>query len=136
VVSICRIVSETARSLPPFTLELAGLGVFPTPRRPKTLWAGVSVGAEELKELHARLEEPLLELGCYRREDRAYAPHLTLGRVTREEQGGEWGPILAQHADWQGGATSIDEILVMSSELRRDGPLYSVMGRGQLLGAV
>jgi RNA 2',3'-cyclic 3'-phosphodiesterase len=134
LVPICRIVKEQAQALPPFTLELTGLGAFPTPRRPKILWAGIADGADDLKRLHGLLEAPLLELGCYRREDRAYSPHLTLGRLADEDRNGAWASILTKHADWHGGAATVDEVLVMSSELGRDGPIYSVMGRGKLAG--
>ncbi|MCE9530154.1 MAG: RNA 2',3'-cyclic phosphodiesterase [Planctomycetes bacterium] len=134
VVSICRVVKKHAAEMPPFTIETAGLGAFPSLRRPRTIWAGISEGAEELKQLHERLEGPLLELGCYRREERAYSPHLTLGRLTQDDRDGAWAPILAKYADWNGGSTRVNEVLVMSSELRRDGPLYTVMGRGKLAG--
>jgi 2'-5' RNA ligase len=134
VVSICRIVKQQSAKLPPFTLELGGLGAFPTPRRPKILWIGITQGVEQLTRLHDALEEPLLELGCYRREDRAYSPHLTLGRLTQEDRGNAWSSIIARHAEWQGGSSEITEVLVMRSELGRDGPVYSVMGRGPLQG--
>jgi 2'-5' RNA ligase len=134
IVPICRIVQEQASRLPSFTLEFGGLGAFPTPRRPKILWVGVTRGTDELTRLHDVLEEPLLELGCYRREERAYSPHLTLGRLTQEDRGGAWSSILTKHADWQGGSTDVAEVLVMQSELLRDGPVYSVMGRAPLMG--
>jgi 2'-5' RNA ligase len=76
----------------------------------------------------------LLELGCYRREDREYTPHLTLGRLSHEDRAEDWGATLARHADWQGGSSPVDEVLVMASEMRRAGPEYSVMGRGPLGG--
>ena len=50
-------------------------------RRPKVLWAGISEGSAELIELFTALETPLAEAGFYRPEERAYAPHLTLGRL-------------------------------------------------------
>jgi RNA 2',3'-cyclic 3'-phosphodiesterase len=131
---ICRIVKEQAVGFPAFTLEIGGIGAFPTPRRPKILWAGVNEGAADLKRLHQRLEQPLLELGCYRREERAYSPHLTLGRLSEDDRAQAWGSIIAQFADWQGGSARIDEVLVMSSELRRSGPIYSVVGRVPLEG--
>jgi 2'-5' RNA ligase len=134
VVPICRIVAEQCARLPRFALEVKGLGAFPTSRRPKILWAGLTEGVEELKRIHAALEPPLLERGCYRREDRAYSPHLTLGRLTQEDRAGAWGPILAKHADWQGGTTPVEEVLIMRSELGRAGPVYSVMGRAPLTG--
>ena len=134
VVSICRVVRDRARKHAPFTLETAGLGAFPNTRRPKILWAGITEGVPELRTLHADLEEGLLDLGCYRREDREYTPHLTLGRLGHDDRAEEWAAVLAEHADWQGGATSVEEVLVMASEMRRGGPEYSVLGRGQLGG--
>jgi len=135
LVPICRILKDQTHGFPSFTLEIGGLGAFPTVRRPKILWAGIQEGADDLKRLHQRLEQPLLELGCYRREDRAYSPHLTLGRLTEDDRAEAWGPIIAKHADWHGGSAQIDKILVMSSELRRSGPVYSVIGRARLDGA-
>jgi len=134
VVQICRVVQARSRKHAPFTLATSGLGAFPNARRPKILWAGLTDGLTELRKLHADLEGGLLELGCYRREDREYSPHLTLGRLSHEDRADEWASILAKHADWQGGSSPVDEVLVMSSEMRRDGPEYAVMGRAPLGG--
>jgi RNA 2',3'-cyclic 3'-phosphodiesterase len=134
VVDICKVVARRAAKHTPFALEVAGLGAFPNVRRPKILWAGITDGAEPLKALHADLEEGLLELGCYRREDRGYTPHLTLGRLTQDEESEAWGAVLTRNKDWQGGSSAVDEVLVMASKLRRDGPQYSVMGRASLGG--
>lgn len=136
VVSICREVKKAAEGVAPFTMEVVGVGAFPNLRRPKVLWTGVGAGAEELKLLHDLLEAPLLNLGCYRREERDYTPHLTLGRLTPEERGPEWGSLLAKHAEWEGGEVMVDEVLIMSSELQRQGPMYTVMGRFPLMGRV
>ncbi len=134
IVPICRGVIEGAKQISPFAMELKGLSAFPTPRRPKILWTGVTEGKESLKAVHQSLEVPLLELGCYRREERAYHPHLTLGRLNKEDRAGEWGRIITGHADWDGGITHVNEVLVMRSEPGREGPVYSVMGRGKLKG--
>jgi len=132
LVPICRIVNKGVRGIAPFDMAIGGLGVFPTPRRPKVLWAGVKEGAESMRQIHAHLEAPLLEQGGYRREERGYNPHLTLGRITHDERTSAWGPLLANYANWEGGTTRVEEVLVMSSELRRDGPVYTVMGRARL----
>jgi 2'-5' RNA ligase len=73
-----------------------------------------------------------LELGCYRREDRAYTPHLTIGRVRSDQPNDSLTKLLAQKAKWEGGATAVREIHVMSSELGRDGPTYAVLSRAKL----
>jgi len=132
--AVCRIVAAVAATEPPFAVGVSGVGAFPNVRRPKTLWAGITDGAAELIRLHDALEQPLLELGCYRREDRAYTPHLTLGRVKSDEDGTKLAPELPKHLGWSGGQTTVTEVVLFSSELRRAGPEYTALGRGPLRG--
>jgi len=33
---------------------------------------------------------------------------------------------------WNGGQTTVDEVVVFASDLTRDGPVYTVLGRGEL----
>jgi 2'-5' RNA ligase len=134
LIKVCRAVEDVCRRHAPFTMSIGTTGAFPNTRRPKVLWAGVGDGAEELTAIHEALEPPLLELGCYRREDRPYSPHLTLGRVKGDEGAERLAAVLARNADWHGGDVRVTEVLVMSSELGRDGPIYSVMSRAKLLG--
>jgi 2'-5' RNA ligase len=131
---ICRVVANVANTEAPFLLTVAGVGAFPTPRRPKVIWGGITDGADALTRLHTAIEAPLLELGCYRTEDRAFTPHLTLGRLKGEEDGNLIAPELSKLADWKGGYTQVEEVLVMSSEMRRNGPEYTVVGRAALMG--
>ena len=63
-----------------FQLGLSQLGVFPNPRRPRVLWAGIQGDLTILAELQARVEEAAGQMG-FAPEQRPYRPHLTLGRV-------------------------------------------------------
>ena len=89
-------------------------------------------GAAELIAVHGALIEPLEAIGCLRREERAYHPHLTLGRTKSDEPSEQLAKLLATHETWSGGETTIREVLVMSSELTRQGPTYTVLSRGRL----
>lgn len=131
VPSVCAAVAEACAEHKAFAMTVATTGGFPNTRRPRTVWAGVTEGAEAVSALHAGLERPLLELGCYRREERKFTPHITLGRL-KGERGGDLGTELARLADWHGGDTTVREVLVMSSELTHDGPVYTVLSRGKL----
>jgi RNA 2',3'-cyclic 3'-phosphodiesterase len=64
----------------PFEAELSGFGAFPSARRARILWAGIGAGSEPLRDLARDVEVSLEPLG-FEREDRAYVPHLTLGRA-------------------------------------------------------
>lgn len=130
--SLCKAVSEACSEVSPFAMTVEGVGCFPNLRRPRVLWVGVGDGKEEVVALHDRLEPPLLELGCYRREDRQYTPHLTLGRVTGDGSTDQLTAALTKKADWHGGQIAVREVHVMSSILGRDGPEYAVLGRAKL----
>ncbi len=132
VLQVCRAVAEQTQQHPSFTMSIETVGCFPNPRRPRVLWIGVGEGAQELCALHDGLERPLLDLGCYRREERKYTPHITLGRVKSERPADKLTAELNKHAGWRGGQTTVDEILIMSSQLSSHGPVYTVLSRAKL----
>ena len=132
VPAVCRAISEVTQQHSAFPMSIEGVGCFPNMRRPRVLWIGVGAGTQELCALHDSLEPPLLDLGCYRREERRYTPHITLGRVRSERPADQLGPTLAQQAGWHGGEINVREILVMSSELTPRGPIYTVLSRAKL----
>jgi 2'-5' RNA ligase len=85
-------------------------------------------------ELHDALEFELAKLG-YRSENRRYRPHLTIGRVRQSPQGiGELGRLLEQHADFDGSVALVDEVVVFSSELGREGPTHEPLYHAELKG--
>jgi 2'-5' RNA ligase len=132
VPAICQAVADVCKEYASFPMAVESAGCFPNPRRPRTLWVGIGEGVQELCRLHDALEPPLLDLGCYRREERKYTPHITIGRVKTERPGDKLEPALAKNAAWRAGETTVREVLVMSSELTRDGPLYTVLSRAKL----
>jgi RNA 2',3'-cyclic 3'-phosphodiesterase len=131
VAKICGMVAETAATHESFRLSVEGAGCFPTPRRPRILWAGVGTGADALVALHDDLEKPLTTLG-YRREERRYKPHVTLGRVRSAAPADGLARALAEQAKWKGGETLVKELHVMSSELTPRGPTYTILSRAPL----
>ena len=134
VLAVCKAVEAVAAGEPPFPLRVSGVGAFPTPRRPKVVWGGVTDGADALRRLHAALQTRMLDLALVAREERAYTPHLTLGRVKGEADGQALAAELPKLLAWDGGRGVVDEVIVYSSELRRDGPEYAVLGRAPLAG--
>ena len=64
----------------PFEAELSGFGAFPSAMRARIVWAGIGEGSEPLRALTRDVEASLEPLS-FEREDRAYVPHLTLGRA-------------------------------------------------------
>ncbi len=132
VPAVCRIVADVSATHPAFGMTLAGAGAFPTPRRPRTLIVHVTDGERELIALHDALEAPLLDHGCYRRENRPFKPHLTIGRVRGRADDARLTAAIRKFEAWQGGETRVQEVLVFSSQLRPDGPEYTILSRAPL----
>lgn len=63
----------------PFDVELKDLGWFPNERSPRVLWVGVH-GNSALENLAHATEDCLTKIGIAR-DERPFAPHLTLARI-------------------------------------------------------
>jgi len=131
VVEVCRIVAETAKEHSSFMMSVETAGCFPNSRRPRVVWVGVGAGMQSLCAIHDDLETAFLNLG-FRREDRKYSPHITLGRVKSDRPTESLASALAQQAGWKGGEFQVSELLVMGSKLKPGGPEYTVLSRAKL----
>ena len=80
-------VTAALRTLPPprakLTLGLAGLGAFPSLRRPTTLWVGGTDASGYIAALATAVGRELRRLGAPV-ETRPFSPHFTLARVPRD----------------------------------------------------
>ncbi len=132
VLDVCRAAQKAVAAMPSLTVNIEGTGCFPNARRPRVLWVGVTDGAAEVCAVHDAIEAPLLDLGCYRREVRAFTPHVTLGRVKSDGPADAIAKALVAHQTWSAGDVLVREVKVMSSELTRDGPTYTVLCRAKL----
>jgi 2'-5' RNA ligase len=128
---ICRRMAEVAARFEPIEVAVGGLGAFPDLKRPRTVWVGASEGQEALAALNEALEESLAEMG-FNRERRRFSAHLTIGRVRSSKNVDQLTELIEKSADFTAGGTVADEIVLVSSQLERGGPLYDIMGRAEL----
>jgi 2'-5' RNA ligase len=107
---------------PRCTISVKGLGIFPDAKRPRVLWAGVE--GRGLAVLAEGVESALAPLG-FEREQRAFKPHLTIGRW---REGKRAGPELERElATWRGfdfGRSGIVSVELFQSILKRPGAEY------------
>ncbi len=119
---------EAASPFDPFSFSVSGLGCFPNLKRPRVLWAGIDpAGAKSLIELQAAVEQQLAALP-YPPEERAFSPHITLGRVRREarpEDAVKAGEAVRAQSKVELGSELVNAVTLMKSDLRSGGPVYT-----------
>ncbi len=115
-----------------FTLRLDVTGVFPNSRQPRVLWAGLSGEVETAGELHRRLDEELAPVG-FKREEKEFRPHLTVGRLKSNRKSRELIALADSHP-LPALSFEVSEIVLMRSELHPAGARYTPLAKASLGG--
>jgi 2'-5' RNA ligase len=127
VVEVARVVERVAADTRGFALEVGSTGCFPPRGEVRIVWAGAAEGSGGLVGCVERLEAGLAELG-FAPEGRAYSPHITIGRVREDHSRGRLREAVTA-ARFEPLLQEVSEMVVMSSELSRTGPTYTVVSR-------
>jgi len=109
-----------------FEISVGGSGAFPNYRQPHVIWVGVEA-PQELTAIQNGIEAATARLG-YAREERAFSPHLTLGRVSRNATAQDVKEIsksLEKTRVGFLGATCVENIYLYRSDLRPTGAVYT-----------
>ena len=106
-------------------VEIAGLGCFGSSRVPRVIWAGVCPAAP-LIEMYQQVCRRLPQVGDAAARAKEFHPHLTIGRVRSARNAESLTAAIARNADTVFGALEITEICLMESQLRPDGPVYTL----------
>ncbi|HEX5033713.1 MAG TPA: RNA 2',3'-cyclic phosphodiesterase, partial [bacterium] len=106
-----------------FQLQPQGLGVFPTPMRPRILWLGFR-SEGRLLDLQKSIEKSLQRLGLPP-ENKPFSPHLTLGRC-KFPAPREVGAFLARHRDFQAESFEVREFRLYSSTPSPRSSIYRI----------
>ncbi|MFQ5630089.1 MAG: RNA 2',3'-cyclic phosphodiesterase [bacterium] len=122
IAEIGKIIKEIATGTTGFNLTIDHLGAFPNFRTPRVFWVGSSHIPAALSHLVAGLEEQIQPLG-FKKERRAFKPHLTLGRVKGRDFR-ETVAFLKNHP-FEPQTFDCNEIILMRSDLQPAGALYT-----------
>ena len=126
--------AEAASHASPMRLSVAGLGVFPNPRRPQVIWAGLAGELEALQALQQAVEAMSAGLG-FAPEARAYKPHLTLARVSGSLRPADQMRLLEQleaRREDVFGRFQAGTLCLVRSDLRPNGSVYTVLSAAPL----
>lgn len=120
---------EATQEVSPFQLRLRGAGAFPNMNRVQVLWVGVEGELDKLLELQKRVDDNTAQLG-FPKENRAFSPHLTLGRVRNEAELAErqkLGKLLNATTFSSQQIIRVDAIYLIRSQLTRTGAIYTAL---------
>lgn len=123
---------EAATSHAPFTLRLASLGTFGSARSPRVIWVGLAGEVARLRALQSTVADALEARG-FAREERPFAPHLTLARIKQPLSDAALTALTRAQGEPAPDATwRADAIAVMKSELARPAARYTALSRWPL----
>jgi 2'-5' RNA ligase len=130
LVEVSNIVKDVAGRHKGFSLEVKHVGSFGGSSA-RVLWVGAGEDCTELLQLQAELEEKL-EVAGWPKEARQFAAHLTLCRIKNAKAGFKMAQLAEGYKDYEIDSLSVDSICVYESQLKPEGPIYTVLGRYQL----
>ncbi|HOB11455.1 MAG: RNA 2',3'-cyclic phosphodiesterase [Acetomicrobium sp.] len=122
-------------NIEPFILELSGIGGFPTLKRPRVLWLGVSGDLTSLLGLQSIVEDVCSSFREVHRDDKPFSPHLTLARIKRPS---DITPSIVEHlplVEFPKLLWHVKVLTFMKSDLTPEGAIYTPLARYHLGGA-
>jgi 2'-5' RNA ligase len=135
VTGIAGAIEETAQGIPPFHLEISGLGAFPSLKQVRVFWVGIGGELDKLSRLQQNIDSALAALG-FAKEERSFVPHLTLARIRQGASPPErrnFGELVGSTIFEDKYHVEVEAISLMRSQLTPAGAIYtrlSVVGLG------
>ncbi|HKA14158.1 MAG TPA: RNA 2',3'-cyclic phosphodiesterase [Myxococcota bacterium] len=126
VADLAREVGAATRGVAPFAASLAGLELFPSPRRPRVVALGLEPAAA-LCALAEAVERGAVAAG-FAPEARAFRPHLTLGR-TRDQRRFRLAADVTASVTAPGESWEVVETVLFCSDLALGGARYAPLAR-------
>ena len=125
---VSTIIDDIARARSKFEITAKDIGAFPRIEHPRVIWVGLDKGAAETAGLAAAVEEALAGIG-FKKEERPFSPHLTIGRVRSPLNKDKLKEKVVSAAE-SFHATSISphtvtSIILFRSTLTPQGPIYT-----------
>jgi len=121
-----QMLTHEAATHPQFDIQIGGLGTFPNSRMPRILWVGLHAPAV-LASLHKSIDAGASRLG-YEKEERAFSPHLTIGRARQNIDPTELSKVRAALNTIQLGNIAIarvDSVHLFKSDRQPGGSVYT-----------
>lgn len=110
----------------PFDVQIKALGAFPDLRYSRVVWAGITEGSDQLKNIFSQLEPQLRSLG-FTPDHKGFSPHLTIARVRSGRNKQQLAEFITENANYDFGTINAKCLRLKKSDLTPKGPIYSTL---------
>jgi 2'-5' RNA ligase len=108
-----------------FQIQIEGIGAFPTPRRPRVIWVGVTQGEDYFNQLKSEIETGLKSIGY--KPDKRFHAHATIARVRAVKDRESVINNLESLTNEPVGAMQVSNFRMTKSTLTSSGPIYETV---------
>jgi len=119
-----RVLGRIRGKFTPFKITFSGVGAFPKLSYPRVIWVGINGGKEDTKHVYELLEAELEKIG-FKKEDRDFSPHLTIGRVRSGKNKAALKSCIENLSFSSGEILEVEHITLFQSTLTPKGPVYT-----------
>jgi len=123
VPALCEAAKNIASCFEPFDLEISDTGCFPPHGQARIVWAGIPNPPQTLIDCHKKCEQTYADLG-FKKENRAFKPHLTIGRVKDFSASRQIRAVVHSAQVFNAGNFTVKELIMFQSILKPQGPTY------------
>ena len=131
LVEVCKITEEVVAKYERFDIEIGNVGSFGG-HSARVLWVGAGTNSESLLDLQDDLETQLAFAG-WPEENRKFEGHLTLCRIKNSKAGVKLAQLANEYKDYSLDVVEVDSVCIFQSELTPKGPVYTLLGKYNLL---
>ena len=115
-----------------FSFQLDVVGAFPKIENPKIIWVGISTGKLEIGQLVTTLGNNLESLGV-EKEERDFAPHITIGRLRSSVNRFALTQMIKNHLLPPHLEQKAGQVILFKSTLTSQGPIYEAIEKFALI---
>ena len=106
------------------SLSAGGVGVFPSVKKARVVYAGIKGETDRLAALHKTLDADLAGQG-FKKEERRFAPHLTLARIKTKSNPSSLVHLIRTFQDRQSEGFTTSSMSLFKSDLTPRGAIHT-----------
>jgi len=119
-------IERCLEGISPFSITVRDLGAFPGDHNPQVIWIAAADESDRLSIVQGSLEDGLSRIG-FKKENRPYFPHLTLGRLKSPRGKETVRRGLAEFKNTDCGSYTAGAVSLIKSELKPSGAVYTLL---------